>query len=308
MGTPVAHSLSPAMHRAAYAELGLDWTYDAVELAADDLPAHLASLDRSWRGLSLTMPLKRTVVPLVDSLDDWARVSGAVNTLVLGDRRRLGFNTDVPGAMAALVERVHDPVREVVVLGGGATATSVLLGLVELGCTRAHVLVRDPARAAETVETVRRHRRGPEVSVGSLPEAVARGDLGEGSVADMVVSTIPGRAQTPEVLAACASVPRVFEVVYDPWPTPLARAAEQSGRPLVSGLDLLAHQAVLQLQVMAGRSVPVELLRVAALRELRRRGHATPGGDPGGNPGGDPGGHRGGTSPVDDGPTVAPSA
>ena len=287
VGTPVAHSLSPAMHRAAYAELGLDWTYDAVELAAADLPAHLDSLGRDWRGLSLTMPLKRTVVPLVDSLDDWARMSGAVNTLVLGDRRRLGFNTDVPGAMAALVERVHDPVREVVVLGGGATAASVLLGLVELGCTRAHLLVREPSRAAETLATVRRHRRAPEVVVDSLPDAVAAGGLGGGAGADLLVSTIPGRAQTAEVLAACASVPQVFDVVYDPWPTPLARATEESGRVLVSGLDLLAHQAVLQLQVMAGRSVPVELLRAAATRELLRRAAGTP---------------------VDDAATVAPRA
>lgn len=273
VGTPVAHSLSPAMHRAAYAELGVDWTYDAVELSSADLPAHLDALGREWRGLSLTMPLKRTVVPLVDSLDDWAQLSGAVNTLLLTERRRLGFNTDVPGAMAALVERVHDPVHEVVVLGGGATATSVLLGLVELGCTRAHLLVREPGRAEATVEAVRRHRRGPEVTVGSLPEAVAQGHLGAGSRADLLVSTIPGEAQTSEVLTAAAVVPWVFDVVYDPWPTPLMGAAEASGRPLVSGLDLLAHQAVLQLQLMVGRSVPVELLRVAARRELRRRAH-----------------------------------
>jgi shikimate dehydrogenase len=273
VGTPVAHSLSPAMHRAAYAELGVDWTYDAVELTAADLPAHLEALGPQWRGLSLTMPLKRTVVPLVDSLDDWAQLSGAVNTLLLTDRRRLGFNTDVPGAMGALVERVHDPVREVVVLGGGATAASVLLGLVELGCTRAHLLVREPQRAAATAEAVRRHRRGPEVTVGSLPDALSGGDLAAGSRADLLVSTIPGRAQTAELVTACADAPRVFDVVYDPWPTPLAQAAEATGRPLVSGLDLLAHQAVLQLEVMVGRSVPVELLRVAARRELRRRAH-----------------------------------
>ncbi|SDR92750.1 shikimate dehydrogenase [Nocardioides scoriae] len=270
VGTPVAHSLSPAMHRAAYAELGLDWTYDAVELASQDLPAHLEGLDRTWRGLSLTMPLKRTVVGLADSLDDWAAMSGAANTLVLGDRRRLGFNTDVPGAMAAVVERLHDPVREAVVLGGGATASSVLLALAELGLERATVLVREPARASETVDVVRRHRRSPEVVVGRLDEALASGPLH----GDLVVSTIPGRAQGAAVLAACAEVPRVFDVVYDPWPTPLHVAAQQSGRALVSGLDLLAHQAVLQLQVMAGRSVPVDLLRSAALRELRRRGRA----------------------------------
>ena len=277
VGTPVAHSLSPAMHRAAYAELGLDWTYDAVELTSDALPGHLDGLDRSWRGLSLTMPLKRTVVALADSLDDWATMSGAANTLVLADgssRRRLGFNTDVPGAVAALVERVADPVRGAVVLGGGTTATSVLLALAELGLTRAHVLVREPARAAETVDVVRRHRRAPEVTVGRLDEALTGGPLR----ADLVVSTIPGRAQDDAVLAACAEVPRVFDVVYDPWPTPLHRATEATGRVLVSGLDLLAHQAVLQLQVMAGRTVPVDLLREAALAELRRRGRAEPAG------------------------------
>jgi shikimate dehydrogenase len=265
VGTPIRHSLSPAMHTAAYVELGLeDWSYTAVELATDDLAGFLDGLDEEWRGLSLTMPLKRTVVPLVDSLDEHARRSGAANTLLFSEERRIGFNTDVPGAAAAMAERLRDPVRSAVVLGGGATATSVLLALADRGCTDARVLVRDPARAARTVATVRAAADALAVEVGVLSEL-------DSVSADLVVSTIPAAAQTSQLIAACAAVPAVFEVVYDPWPTPMARAARDSGRTLVSGLDLLAHQAALQVQVMTGRSVAVDLLREAGRKELARR-------------------------------------
>jgi shikimate dehydrogenase len=265
VGTPIRHSLSPVMHSAAYAELGLeDWSYTAVDLSPDELAGFLDGLDEDWRGLSLTMPLKRTVVPLLDSLDEHARRSGAANTLLFSEERRIGFNTDVPGAAAAMAERLGDPVQSAVVLGGGATATSVLLALADTGCTSVRLLVRDPARAEQTVGTVRALPQAPEIEVGLLAEI-------DVVSADLVVSTIPAAAQTPEVVAACVAVPSVFEVVYDPWPTPLARAAEDSGRALVSGLDLLAHQAALQVQVMTGRSVAVDLLREAGRDELARR-------------------------------------
>lgn len=269
LGSPIGHSLSPALHRAAYEHLGLDWSYDAVELETSGLARFLDGLDTSWRGLSLTMPLKRIVVPMVASLDDWSRMSGVANTVVLEDGRRLGYNTDIPGAMAALVERVHVPLRSAVVIGGGATATSVLLALTELGCTTAQVLVRDPARAAETVATVTAHPRGPQISVVTIAEA---GLLD----ADIVVSTVPAQAQTPELLTSCAGVGAVFEVVYDPWPTPMARAAQESGRPLVAGLDLLAHQAIIQMELMTGHSVPVDLVRDAGIAELERRAVQNP--------------------------------
>lgn len=271
LGRPVEHSLSPAMHRTAYAELGLaEHTYEAIDVGEEGLAELLDGLDRSWRGLSLTMPLKRRAVGLVDSLDEWARAAGAVNTVLLTGRRRLGFNTDVPGAMAALLERVHDPVDEVVVLGGGATATSVLLAAVELGCSRATLLVREPARAEETAAQVRAHRRSPRVEVARLDEA--RSGASGGPVrADLVVSTVPAAAQTPALLASLERVPALFDAVYDPWPTPLMRWAESAGRPCVTGIDLLAQQAVLQLDVMVGRTVSADLLRGAALRELKRR-------------------------------------
>ncbi|HET6165545.1 MAG TPA: shikimate dehydrogenase [Marmoricola sp.] len=260
LGSPIAHSLSPVLHRAAYAELGLDWTYDAIEVDESGLAGFLAGLGDGWRGLSLTMPLKRVVVPLLQDLDPWAAASGAANTVVLEDGRRHGHNTDVPGAVNALTERVAGPLASAVVLGGGATAASVLLALSEVGCSKARLLVRNPARAVDTLAALDRHGRGPQISVGRLGESLG--------VADVLVSTIPVEAQGPDLVAVAAGAAVVFDVLYDPWPTPLADAAAAHGRTVISGLDLLVHQAALQVRLMTGSDVPVAVLRSAGERAL----------------------------------------
>jgi shikimate dehydrogenase len=268
LGDPVEHSLSPALHRAAYVALGLDWTYDAVSVPSGGLAAYVAGLGQEWRGLSLTMPLKREVVPLLTSQDDWTRISGAANTLLLdAEGGRHGLNTDVPGAEAAIAESTDVHLRTAVVLGGGATATSVLLALVERGLERATLAVRDEGRAAHTVSAVGRHPSAPDVTVVPL--------AGLASVtADIVVSTIPAAAQTDGLLTAVAGVPVVFDVVYDPWPTPLAAAATADGRTVVGGLDLLVWQAVDQVRAMTGRfDVPVAAMRQAGEAGLAERRH-----------------------------------
>jgi shikimate dehydrogenase len=255
LGQPIAHSLSPTLHRAGYAAAGLDWTYDAVEVGPDGLAAFLDGLGPEWRGLSLTMPLKRTVVPLVDDLTERARQAQAANTVILSGGRRVGHNTDIPGAVAAIRERYDGPVETATVIGGGATAASVLLALADLGCRRARIVVRSRERATETLAAVARHPTPPEVSFEPLGGA------------DIVVSTIPASAQTAEVLALAVGAPAVFEVVYDPWPTPLA-ASVSGGQALVSGLDLLVHQAALQFTLMTGIAEPP----VAAMRAAGEAG------------------------------------
>ncbi len=258
LGSPVAHSLSPVLHRAAYAALGLDWQYDAHEVPEDRLAAFLDGLDDSWRGLSLTMPLKRAVVPLLDTMSDRAVQAQAVNTLVLeregGQLRRAGHNTDVAGAAAALRERYPGPVGRVTVLGGGATAASVLLGLADLGCRVATLLVRDEGRAVETLAALARHPAPPQVEVRPLGSDVAP--------ADVLVSTIPAAAQAAHLHLA-SQVSAVFDVVYDPRTTPLLRAATEAGATVVEGLDLLVHQALLQVELMTGRGVSLDVLRGA---------------------------------------------
>jgi shikimate dehydrogenase len=261
LGSPIGHSLSPVLHRAAYRSLGLDWQYDAVEVHGDGLADFVAGLDASWRGLSLTMPLKRVVMPLLDEVSATARLANAANTVVLeDDGRRVGHNTDVPGAARALAEHDVSSVRSATIVGGGATATSVLLALTSIGCREVTLWVREPARVHEVLQAAERLPHPPAIEVLRLDALPDAGDV------DVVVSTVPASGQQPLLERLVAHAPVVFDVVYDPWPTPLTAAAGAAGRTVVSGLDLLLHQATLQVELMTGcERAPLEAMRSALL-------------------------------------------
>jgi shikimate dehydrogenase len=264
LGSPIEHSLSPVLHRAAYAAAGLNWSYDAREVREADLPGFIDALDDEWRGLSLTMPLKRTVVPLLDELSERAEQARAANTVILEDRRRVGHNTDIPGAVAAINERFSGPVESAMILGGGATASSTLLALADLGCRTITLVVRDASRAVETLEAASRHPARPDVDVRTFSTAPAE--------VDILVSTIPAAAQAELAVGLAEKARVVFDVVYDPWPTPLASFAGAEARTLVSGLDLLVHQACGQFTLMTGiADAPVEAMRQAGERALAAR-------------------------------------
>jgi shikimate dehydrogenase len=260
LGRPVAHSLSPAMHRAAYAWLRLDWTYDALDVGEDELPAFVSGLDDSWRGLSLTMPLKRAVLPLLDEVSPVAAQAGAANTVLFERGRMRGDNTDVPGVVNALHEAGCTRVNRAVVVGAGATASSTLIALQQLGVADVLVLARDPDRA----EPLAAHARagGVRATLGELDSPAP------GSV-DVLVSTLPGAAAgavlADRLLGACEVV---FDVAYDPWPSSLLARAGELGAVTVDGIALLANQAALQVQIMTGSTVPVDELRRAALAAL----------------------------------------
>jgi shikimate dehydrogenase len=263
LGDPVAHSLSPALHRAGYAAVGLTgWSYDARRVDEAGLAGLVEGLAEDWRGLSLTMPLKRVVLGIAPRTTDRARLAGAANTLLL-DRGRpvLADNTDLPGAVAAIRERYDGPVTAATVLGGGATAASTGLALCELGAGSIRLLVRTPDRATEALEAIARHPAAPRVEVHTLAAGAVQGEV--------VVSTIPAAAQDAQLVARCAQAAVVFDVVYDPWPTPLARAATGV---LVGGLDLLVHQAALQFELFTGVAAPVEAMRAAGAEALAQRG------------------------------------
>lgn len=262
LGSPIAHSLSPVLHRAAYDSLGLDWSYEAIEVGSAGLPAFIDGLDPSWRGLSLTMPLKRSVLPLLTDASAEVHRTGAANTVVFEGTRRVGANTDLPGAVAALEERGVGQVGSVAVLGGGATAATVLLAAAQLGCRSAVLHVRDAARARETVEVVTAGAPAVDVRIAGLSGPLE---------ADLVVSTVPASAQQPHLLDGLRA-DAVFEVRYDPWPTPVVSAAESIGATVVGGLDLLVHQAVGQVRLMTGvDEVPLAVMRAAGERELENR-------------------------------------
>ena len=259
LGDPIAHSLSPLLHQAAYDATGLDWSYGAHRVQAGDLARFVAELGEEWRGLSVTAPLKREALALAgDEASAVARRAGGANTLVRHSGRWVADNTDVPGAVAALRERTTVTPVVATILGGGATAASTALALCDLGAGSLTVLVRSPDRAVDTLAAIDAHPARPAVRVGTLDT----GDV----VGDVVVSTIPAAAQTPDLVERCADVPVVFDVVYDPWPTPLAASA--ADRVLVSGLDLLVHQAALQFELFTGREAPVAAMRAAGDQAL----------------------------------------
>ncbi|MFN8167203.1 MAG: shikimate dehydrogenase [Candidatus Nanopelagicales bacterium] len=257
LGHPVAHSLSPVLHRTAYAELGLPWEYDRVDVTPEQLPAFLDGLDASWAGLSLTMPLKAAVLPLLHEVDPVAAATGAANTVVLGpDGRRRGWNTDVDGLVVALRERGPLPPHPTAgVVGGGATARSAVAALARLGAATVLVALRRPEAAADL--------RSTALAAGVGLEVVGWDGVDDVLARDVVVSTVPSGAADPLALRLPARPGVLLDVVYDPWPTPLARAWADAGGAVSFGLDLLLHQAVRQVELMTGRTPSTAGLRAA---------------------------------------------
>lgn len=263
LGSPVAHSLSPRIQSAAYSALGLPWSYEAVELTGEVLPEFVESLDESWRGLSLTMPLKRDILPLLESRHPMVDRVGAANTVLIDDGSLRGFNTDVRGAVESFREAGVDSLDTVHILGAGATAASLLVAVAELGATSALVSARNPDRALEIVELGA--REGVDV-------IVRRWGVSDRSlrIPDAVISTIPGGENDlvfPEAVRAGAVL---FDVAYDPWPSDLSLAWDAAGGTVISGLDLLVNQAIGQVRIFRtgdlDEPLPDEPAVLAAMR------------------------------------------
>ena len=266
LGSPIAHSLSPVLHRAAYGELGLDdWSYDRFDVDEAALPGFFKDLGPEWAGLSLTMPLKRAVIPLLDEISETAASVDAVNTVVFTeDGRRVGDNTDIPGMVAALREHGIEQVDSAAILGAGATASSALAALSRICTGEVVAYVRSEARAAE----MRQWGERLDVEVRTADWS----DAAEGLRAPLVFATTPAGTSDPLSSAVPERPATLFDVLYDPWPTNLAARWSGYGGAVVSGLDLLVHQAVLQVEQMTGcRPAPVDAMRRAGEKALADR-------------------------------------
>jgi len=270
LGSPVGHSLSPALHRAAYQALGLaGWTYDAIECDEARLPDLLAGCGPDWAGLSLTMPLKRAVLPLLDVTEPLAADVGAANTVIFAAGARHGHNTDVPGMITALAAAGVSGSGPVLILGAGATACSALAAVRGLGAGEVTAAARDPERAGELL-----------AAAGRLGVAVRLAGSGQEALAGswhLLISTVPAGAADAcagQVLRGDLVPDAILDVVYHPWPTRLAAAAERTGAVVIGGFELLLHQAARQVELMTARTAPTAAMRRAGLAELRRRAEA----------------------------------
>lgn len=244
-GDPIEHSRSPQLHQAAYRRLGLDWTYDRRRVAAGGFGAAVSELGPEWLGLSLTMPLKEVAFSRAASVDRHAQLTGAVNTYLLRPEGAQGFNTDVGGLANALRELGLGAIDSARIVGAGATATSALVALGELGVPRVEVSARRPEAVSRLV------RLGEVLDIRVTASAL---DPAPRREVPLTVATLPSDADLdPETTAAlCSAGGELFDVVYGRWPTALGTAWIRAGRPARDGLPMLLHQALLQVRVFVG--------------------------------------------------------
>ncbi len=310
LGMPITHSLSPVLHRAAYDALGLDWDYRAIEcdeIALADLLTRVRT-EPGWVGLSLTMPLKTAVLALLDTIDTDAAAIGAVNTVVVrrgtdtgSDVRLDGFNTDVAGIAHAVTEVLGVGVApgNPLVLGAGGTARAALGALAGLGAHRVDIAARRPPAAVPLVDlgvalglAVTVHRWEPSGS-GLAPRTGTAGFLGAAGpggadlggadpggadfgaadlgAADVVIATTPAGATDDLARFPWPASTGLVELLYHPWPTRLAAAAQAAGAAVAGGLVMLAAQAVGQVRLFTGAEVDVGLLLDEGQRALSAR-------------------------------------
>ncbi len=265
IGSPIEHSRSPVLHRAAYQALGLShWTYHRAEVRSGQVSAHLAGLDGSWAGISVTMPGKEEALRASSNASERAIRTGAANTVVRRGEGWWADNTDIDGITRAFRERGCEQPRSAWLIGSGATARSALMAFAAMGVTRVVLQVRSAPRT-DTVELA-----------GSLGLEVTARTYAQGwpdlTAIDLALSTVPAGAAvpTPPVIPTGPSINTIaMDVVYDPRSTQWAQHMSTAGAQVLDGSAMLLHQAVEQVRLMTGQQPPVEAMRTALEEALR---------------------------------------
>jgi shikimate dehydrogenase len=257
LGSPIAHSRSPQLHLAAYRALGLhDWTYDRIECGAEELPGVVGGFGPEWVGVSVTKPGKFAALRFADERSERAELVGSANTLVRTPSGWRADNTDVDGVRGALAS-IGGASGHALVCGSGGTAPAAVVGLARLGVQGVTVVARDPAKAARLVDL------GARVGVVTRFCALDGGGLADAVAgAEVLVSTIPADVAA-RYAGAFAAIPVLLDAVYDPWPTPLAAAVAAAGGRVISGLQMLLHQAFAQVEQFTGQPAPREAMACA---------------------------------------------
>ena len=256
LGSPIVHSLSPTIHLAAYHELGLDWSYEAIEVREGGLEKFVRSCDSSWQGLSLTMPLKAEAVSACDDVDPLALQVNAANTITWNASKTQAHNTDVIGFFNAL--KLHDAITldSVAILGGGATARSAVAAASKFAANIT-AYIRDPTREESLFQA-----KGD----GRSTLKIARWDQAhEALIEPLVISTTP-QGVTDVLVEFIPVVPGIlFEALYEPWPTALVSNWERNSGRVISGLDLLVEQGIEQLKLFAPK---IDLSDISEIRRV----------------------------------------
>ena len=258
LGSPVTHSLSPALHSAGFLAAGLTgWTYERIDCDAERLPALVRASGPDWAGYSVTMPGKVAAATVAEVRSERVRVLGVANTLFRGPGGWCAENTDVDGVTGSLRAAGVRP-RRVLLLGGGSTARAVVAALAELGAEVVTVAGRRPSSVADCAELATALGLAVEIA-----ELTGTGIATRVREVDLLVSTVPAGA-VDHLADVVAVVPVLLDVVYHPWPSPLA-AASPPGRITITGLDMLLHQAFRQFELFTGRPAPRAAMRAGLI-------------------------------------------
>jgi shikimate dehydrogenase len=254
LGSPIAHSKSPLLHLAAYRALGLnDWTYERIECGAEELPAVVGGFGPEWVGVSVTAPGKFAALRFADERTVRAEQVGSANTLVRTERGWRADNTDVDGVAGA----IGSTSGQALVCGSGGTAPAAVVGLAQLGVAAITVVARDPEKAARLVDL------GSGLGVPTQFCGLDSDGLTDRvAAAEVLVSTIPAEVAA-RYAGTFAPIPVLLDAVYDPWPTPLAVAVAAAGGRVISGLQMLLHQAFAQVEQFTGLPAPRDAMTCA---------------------------------------------
>ena len=260
LGDPVEHSRSPLIHNAGYAALGLDdWEYGRFRCTAEDLPRVVGEADESYAGFSVTMPGKFAALEFANVATDRARAIGSANTLVRTADGWRADNTDCDGVTGALRELGATGLSDgrAVLVGAGGTARPALWALAQAGVTHVSAVARsERVYALEPLAA--------QLGVGFTWVPFTAPNLADvAGAADVLVSTVPSEA-LESYAGPLARAPRILDVIYDPWPTPLVEAADRAGHVALGGLTMLLHQALGQFEQFTGRPAPAAAMREAA--------------------------------------------
>ncbi len=258
LGHPITHSLSPTLHNAGYAALGLEHDYVAIDIQEHEFMDFLGTLDSQWMGLSLTMPLKEIVLSATDQISDEARLAQSANTLIIG-QQLVATNTDIQGIVQAFAEVDVVHVDTMAIIGSGATARSAVVAAGHLGVDELSIIARNQNSAKQCWQIAQ--------DLGITARVMAPDDA-DFSWAQATVNTTPAFAMDTYANSIPEVAGPLLDVVYSPWPTALARRWDELGGRICPGYLMLLHQAAAQFALMTEKEAPLEAMRTALLAAL----------------------------------------
>jgi shikimate dehydrogenase len=271
IGDPVGHTISPAMHNAAFKALNLDYVYVPFRVSKEDLPRAVEGLRAfNIRGVNITIPHKVSIIPLLDEIDEFAQKIGSVNVVVNDNGRLAGYNTDAHGFLYALLDQGVEPEgQKVVVLGAGGASRSICFALAERGASLT-ILNRTPGRAARfaaemsemtghSIQVLGLNKENLAAVLDSCNLLINTTSVGMYPHAD---ATLVGHdVITPHMT--------VVDIVYNPFKTKLLTEAEKAGARTISGIDMLIWQGALAFEIWTGKQAPINIMRKDAQRFLK---------------------------------------